>query len=81
MIVKAINNLAGLNSIILILLVFSVYLRLTKIDPPSSLVTKKAKAIYAATKEVRRLYTERRVKNILAIHNSPDTRNTLDLPL
>jgi hypothetical protein len=79
--VKAINDLAGPDSIVPILLVFGAYLRLTEINPPSSLVTKRAKAICAATKEVRRLYTERQVKNALTIHNSPDTKNTLDLSL
>jgi hypothetical protein len=53
MAVKAINNSAGLDSIIPTLLVFNVYSQLTKIDPPSSLVTKKAKAIYIITKKVR----------------------------
>jgi hypothetical protein len=81
MAVKAINNLAGLNSIVLILLVFSVYPQLTKIDPLSSLVTKKAKAICAASKEVCCLYTKRRVKDVFAIHNGLNTKNTLDLPL
>jgi hypothetical protein len=81
MTVKAINDSAGPNSIVPTLLVFGAYPRLTKLDPPSPLVTKRAKAIRAATKEVRRLYAERRVKDALAIRNSPDTKNTLDLPL
>ena len=59
MAVKAINNLVGPNRIIPTLLVFSVYLRLTKIDPLSLSVIKRIEAIYAATKEVRRLYAER----------------------
>jgi hypothetical protein len=79
--VKTINDSAKPDGIVLILLVFDVYPRLTKIDPPSSLVIKRAKAICTATKEVRRLYTKRRVKNTLIIRNSPDTKNTLDLPL
>jgi hypothetical protein len=49
-------------------------------DPPSSLVTKRAEAICTATKEVCRLYTERRVKNVLVMRNGPNTKNTLDLP-
>jgi hypothetical protein len=57
--VKAVNDLAGPNGIIPTLLVFSVYPRLTKIDPLSLSVTKRIEAIRAATKEVRRLYTER----------------------
>jgi hypothetical protein len=63
------------------LLVFGVYLRLTKINLPSSLVIKRAEAIYIVTKKVRRLYAERRVKDALAIRNSLNTKNTLDLPL
>jgi hypothetical protein len=81
MAVKIINDLAGLNSIILILLVFNAYPRLTKINSSSSLVIKRAEAIYTVTKEVCRLYTKRRVKNALVIHNSLNTKNTLDLPL
>jgi hypothetical protein len=81
MAVKAINDLAGPNGIIPILLVFGAYPQLTKIDPSSSLVTKRTEAICAATKEVCRLYTKRQVKDALAIHNGPDTKNTLDLLL
>ena len=36
---KAINNIARPNSIILTLLVYSAYPRITKHDPPSLLVT------------------------------------------
>jgi hypothetical protein len=79
MAVKAINNLAGPNGIILTLLVFSVFLQLIKIDPSLSLVTKRAKAIYIATKKVCCLYTKRQVKDVLAIYNSLNTKNTLDL--
>jgi hypothetical protein len=81
MAVKVINDSAGPNGIVPILLVFGAYPRLTKIDPPSPLVTKRAEAICAATKEVRRLYTERQVKDALVIRNGPNTKNTLDLPL
>ena len=59
MAVKAINDLVGPNRIVPTLLVFSAYPRLTKIDPLSLSVTKRTEAICVATKEVRRLYTER----------------------
>ena len=81
MAVKAINDLAGPNRIIPTLLVFSVYLRLTKIDPLSLSVTKRIEAIYTATKEVRRLYIKKQVKDALIIRNGPNTKITLDLPL
>ena len=79
--VKVINNLAGPNSIIPTLLVFSTYLQLTKIDPLSPLVTKRVEAIYAVTKEVCYLYAERQVKDALNMRNSPNTKIILDLPL
>jgi hypothetical protein len=63
------------------LLVFGAYSRLTKIDPPSSLIIKRAKAICIISKEARRLYTERQVKDALVIRNSLNTKKTLDLPL
>jgi hypothetical protein len=81
MAIKIINDLARPDSIVLILLVFGVYSQLTKIDPSSSLVIKRAEAICVITKEVRRLYTERQVKDALVMCNSPDTKNILDLLL
>jgi hypothetical protein len=79
--VKAINNSAGPDGIVSTLLVFGVYSRLTEINPPLPLVTKRAKAICVITKKVRRFYAERRVKDALAIRNSLNIKNTLDLPL
>jgi hypothetical protein len=55
MAVKAINDSAGPDGIVPTLLVFGAYSRLTEIDPPSPLVTKRAEAICVATKKVRRL--------------------------
>jgi hypothetical protein len=50
-------------------------------DPLSPSVTKRTEAIHTATKEVRHFHVERQVKDTLAIHNSPNTKITLDLPL
>ena len=55
MAIKAINNLARLDRIISILLVFGVYPRITKINTLLPSITKRAKAICVATKEVRHL--------------------------
>ena len=52
MAVKAINNLARLDRIVPTLLVFRVYLQMTKIDALLLSVTKRAKAICVAIKEV-----------------------------
>ena len=59
MAIKAINDSVGPNGIVPTLLVFSIYLRLTKIDPLSLSITKRVETIYIATKEVYCLYVER----------------------
>ena len=81
MAVKAVNNLAGPNRIISTLLVFGAYPQLTEIDSLSLSVTKRTEAIYTVTKEVRCLHAERQVKDVFTIHNSPDIKITLNLPL
>ena len=48
-------------------------------DPLSPFIIKRTEAIYVVIKEVHRLHIERQVKNIFAIHNSPDTKITLNL--
>jgi hypothetical protein len=81
MAVKAVNDLAGPDRIVLTLLVFGSYLRITEIDPPSPTIARRAEAIRAATTEVRRLYAKRQVNDALAIRNGLNTMATVDLPL
>ena len=81
MAVKAVNDSAGPDGIVPTLLVFGAYPRMTEMDPPSPSVIKRAEAIRAATKEVRRLHAERQVNDALAIRNGPNIVATLNLPL
>jgi hypothetical protein len=81
MAVKVVNDLAGPDRIVLTLLVFCSYPRMTEIDPPSPTITKRAEAICAATKKVRRLYAKRQVSNAFAMRNSLNTIATVDLLL
>ena len=79
MVVKAINNLVGLDGIVPILLVFGAYLRIIDIDPPSLSIVQQAEAICNVSKEVQRLHAKRQVANALAIRNRPNTKPVLDL--
>jgi hypothetical protein len=81
MAVKAVNDSAGPDGIVLTLLVFGSYPRMTEIDLPSPTIAKRAEAIRAATKEVRRLHVKRQVNDALAIRNSLNTIATGELPL
>jgi hypothetical protein len=56
--VKAVNDLTGPDSIMLILLVFKAYSRITRDSLPSPFIIEQAEAIYKAIKKVRRLYTK-----------------------
>ena len=56
MAIKAINDLVGPNNIIFILLVFRVYPRLIKDSLLLTIITKRAKAIRKAIKEIRHFY-------------------------
>jgi hypothetical protein len=81
MAVKAVNDLARPDRIVPILLVFGSYLRMTEIDALLPIIVKRAKAICAATKEVRRLYAKRQVSDALTIRNSLNTITIIDLLL
>jgi hypothetical protein len=79
--VKAVNDSAGPDGIVLILLVFGSYPRMTEIDALLPTIVKRAEAIRAVTKEVRRLYAKQQVSDALVIRNSPNTMAIIDLPL
>jgi hypothetical protein len=58
MAVKAVNDSAGPDGIVPILLVFRAYPWMTKDLPSSPSIIKQAEATHKAMKEVRCLYTE-----------------------
>jgi hypothetical protein len=68
-VVKTINNSAGLDGIILILLVFRAYLRITNNSLLSPIIIKRAKAIRKASNKVRKFYAKRYIDNILRMRN------------
>ncbi len=80
-VVKVINDSAGLDGIVLILLVFSIYLRLTKDLPLSPSIIARITAIYKVIKEVRCIYVERQVRDTLIIRNRLNTYRVYELLL
>jgi hypothetical protein len=65
MAIKAVNNTAGPNGLVLTLLIFSTYLRITTTNTPSLTVTKHSKAITKAIKQIVKLYIKRQVTDAL----------------
>ena len=78
---KAINNLAGLNSLIPTLLVFRAYPYIVKSNTPNLTVIKQAVALKKAIKEVKKLRAKRQITDTLNIYNRPKTTTIYNLPL
>ena len=55
---KAFNNTASLNSLVPTLLVFSIYLQMTKLDIPLPTVIQHINTVKKATVEIYKLYIE-----------------------
>ena len=79
MAVKAVNDSAGPDGIVPILLVFGTYPRIAEDSTLSPSVIQRAEAIRKVTREVRRIHAERQIKDALAMRNGPDIKTILDL--
>jgi hypothetical protein len=78
---KAINDTIGLNSLVPTLLVYSAYLQITKHNPLSLLVTKRALAIKKAIAEMQKLKAKRQVNDALNARNRPSITIVHELAL
>jgi hypothetical protein len=76
-VIKIINDLVGLDNIILILLVFGAYLRMTNNSLLLLITIKRAKAIRKASNEIRKFYAKRHIDNALRIKNNFDITEIL----
>jgi hypothetical protein len=81
MAIKAVNNISGLNGLVLTLLVFGAFLRMTELDAPAPSIVQRATAIRKAMDEVVKLRAKTQVNNALNTRNGPDTEHLHDLPL
>jgi hypothetical protein len=79
--VKAVNDTAGPNGLVLTLLVFGAYPRISTLDPPAPTITQQATAVRKAMAEVAKIRAERQVNNALNQRNSPSVKAIHDLPL
>jgi hypothetical protein len=79
--IKAINDIARPDKLMPTLLVFKSYPKIINQDPLAPTITKRAKAICIAIKEVQRFYTEYQVQEALATRNKPITNKMHNLLL
>ena len=78
---KAINDTAGLDSIVPTLLVFRAYPRLVESNAPSLTVSYHVTVLKKVIEEVQKLRAKRQVNDALNYHNRPSTSALKDLPL
>jgi hypothetical protein len=62
---KALNNTAGLDGLVLTLLVFSAYPQMTELNAPSPTVTQCANAVKKAIAEICKLRAERQCHDLI----------------
>ena len=65
MAVKAVNDTTSPNGLVLTLLVFSAYPRITNLDPPAPLITVRTTAVRKAMAEIVKLRACKSVNNTL----------------
>ena len=81
MAVKAVNDTAGPNRLVLILLVYGAYPRMSNLDPPAPSVTDRAAIIRKAIAEIVKLRAKQTVNKALYYRNGLDTTLIYSLPL
>ena len=81
MAVKAVNDTAGANGLVLTLLVFGAYSRMHHLDPSAPNIIQRAAAISKAMNEMKKIMAERQVRDALNTKNGPIVSYFHDLPL
>ena len=71
----------GLNSLILILLTFRAYLRITKILLPSPDIYKRVEVVRRVMRKIKKIHAKNQIATALATRNGPNTALTIRLLL
>lgn len=79
--VKVVNDTAGPNELVPMLLVFGVYLRMTERNALSPIVAERGRAVRKAMDEVRKCHALCKISDALNTRNGPNTLHVYDLPL
>lgn len=78
---KALNDTAGSNDLVLTLLVFEAYPRMTDMNAPSPTITQRAVTMRKAMKKVRRSVASRQINDVINIRNDSSISNIHNLSL
>ena len=78
---KVINDTAGLDRIVPILLVYGALPRMSEYDPLSPLVVQRLNTLRKAIEEIKRIRASHEVVRALNVRNRPSTTNIHELLL
>jgi hypothetical protein len=81
MAVKAVNDTAGPDGLVPILLMFGIYPRLLPSLPPFPFLTVRANVVRKAIIEMRKHKAQRQIANALFFRNGPNVAEVKQLPL
>ena len=81
MTIKAVNDTAETNDLVLTLLVFGAYSRMHHLDPPAPNIMQRAAAINKVMGEVKKMMTEKQIRNALNFKNGLIINHFHDLPI
>ncbi|KHJ33003.1 hypothetical protein EV44_g3788 [Erysiphe necator] len=81
MVVKAVNDTPGTDSLVPTPLVLGAYPRMTKLDPPAPDMVSRAKAVQKAMEEVTKLRLNRQIVQALREYNDPLIDAVRNLPV
>ena len=81
MAIKAVNNTASPNGLVLTLLVYRVYPRISNLDPPTPSIIERAAIIRKVIAEIVKLWAKQTINNALYYYNGPNTTLVHNLPL
>ncbi|RFU26353.1 hypothetical protein B7463_g9983, partial [Scytalidium lignicola] len=69
---KAVNDSVGLDGLVLTLLVYGAYLRMSELDTLAPTVSQRAMAIKKAMEEISKIRAKRQVQDVINMCNGPD---------
>ena len=81
MIVKAVNDTAGPNGLVPTLLIFGAYSRMHHLDPFAPNIIQRVAAISKTMNEMKKIMTEKQVRDALNIKNDSIISHFHDLPI
>ena len=81
MTIKAVNDTANSNDLVFTLLIFGAYSRMHHLNPSAPSIIQRVAAISKTMNEMRKIMTEKQIRDVLNIKNGPIVNHLHDLSI